>query len=530
MKYVYLILIMLLVNTTYGGKLNNKSNLLKKYALNADSTVINIGQLHNYVSNSTREDFQTFMIGREDQKYPSMMWLEGGYENNHYLYNGSFIIGYNFNTIRFSTETSEDFVTQQYHPDIEADMQISFSMTDQFADSIDYVGVKTICTVYAWDDSAHDDIFIYEYSIVNNSGHIMDDIYCGFTMDCDISSVAGGEGSTSWVRDDNVKFYAGSDYHGNPESISYMYDDDNYNIPGNDFGGIFDPKESLGFIGSRVIRCPATKNLIPENQASGHDWWMWGEIPEIGRASYNMMKRGAFRQQLGSPHDYRYLQAMGPWDINAGDTCKVVLALGIGYGLEGLRSNLQNAYDIYSLKSTGPNISYYYPKTDSILTYVGKTIKFGIKSEQGAIYNWYMNDVEMAVYDSVFIINAKEDNMGTNRLMAIVSNNQYVKKKQWFIEVLPPQNYRLSQNYPNPFNDRTVIPFEIAKDGKVKIDVYDVLGRKVNNLTNTFYKSGPNFVNWDGTNNQNKKLASGLYFYMINSRSFTAIKKMVFIK
>jgi subtilisin-like proprotein convertase family protein len=88
-----------------------------------------------------------------------------------------------------------------------------------------------------------------------------------------------------------------------------------------------------------------------------------------------------------------------------------------------------------------------------------------------------------------------------------------------------PFKYALHQNYPNPFNPTTMINYDIAKDGNVKIVLYDVLGREVMTLLNETQKPGSYSVMFNGSG-----LASGVYFYSIESGSFKDTKKMMLIK
>ena len=88
-----------------------------------------------------------------------------------------------------------------------------------------------------------------------------------------------------------------------------------------------------------------------------------------------------------------------------------------------------------------------------------------------------------------------------------------------------PTVFYLSQNYPNPFNPTTKINFELPKDVKVKIMVYDVLGREVIKLVDEFKKAGRYTVEFNGNN-----YASGVYFYRIEAGEFILAKKMVLIK
>ncbi len=73
-----------------------------------------------------------------------------------------------------------------------------------------------------------------------------------------------------------------------------------------------------------------------------------------------------------------------------------------------------------------------------------------------------------------------------------------------------PSAFSLSQNYPNPFNPFTTIRYELAKDAHVKLNVYDVLGREVNNLVSGEHPAGIHEVTFDGSN-----LSSGIYYYRL---------------
>jgi hypothetical protein len=88
-----------------------------------------------------------------------------------------------------------------------------------------------------------------------------------------------------------------------------------------------------------------------------------------------------------------------------------------------------------------------------------------------------------------------------------------------------PKDYALSQNYPNPFNPSTTIKFALPKDGFVTMKVYDISGREVARLVNEQKKAGYHDVLFNASN-----LASGVYFYRIQSNDFVMTKRMVLIK
>ncbi|MBL8008864.1 MAG: T9SS type A sorting domain-containing protein [Ignavibacteria bacterium] len=88
-----------------------------------------------------------------------------------------------------------------------------------------------------------------------------------------------------------------------------------------------------------------------------------------------------------------------------------------------------------------------------------------------------------------------------------------------------PEVYSLSQNYPNPFNPSTKINFSIPKSGIVTIKIYDILGKEVMTLVNEMKQAGNYETEFTATN-----LASGAYFYRMESGEFKDIKRMVLIK
>ena len=97
-------------------------------------------------------------------------------------------------------------------------------------------------------------------------------------------------------------------------------------------------------------------------------------------------------------------------------------------------------------------------------------------------------------------------------------------------EGLLPDVFALHQNYPNPFNPITTIRFDVPKESHVKIDVYNVMGEKVAELVDAYFQPGFYTVNWDGMTTPGSALSSGMYFYRIQARDFTAVKKLLLVK
>lgn len=88
-----------------------------------------------------------------------------------------------------------------------------------------------------------------------------------------------------------------------------------------------------------------------------------------------------------------------------------------------------------------------------------------------------------------------------------------------------PNQSELKQNYPNPFNPVTTIKYDIPKEMKVTIKIYDLIGKEVATLVNEMKQPGYYEAKFNGNN-----LASGVYFYKIEAGDFIAVKKMVLMK
>lgn len=96
---------------------------------------------------------------------------------------------------------------------------------------------------------------------------------------------------------------------------------------------------------------------------------------------------------------------------------------------------------------------------------------------------------------------------------------------------LPISNINI-KNYPNPFNPDTTIKFVLENAGKVNLVIYNTKGQKVKTLLkNSFIEPGVlKTVNWNGTDDNNKQVASGIYHYRLETENKNYFKKMLLIK
>lgn len=93
-----------------------------------------------------------------------------------------------------------------------------------------------------------------------------------------------------------------------------------------------------------------------------------------------------------------------------------------------------------------------------------------------------------------------------------------------------PNGFELTQNYPNPFNPTTEIAFSLPEKSYVTICVYNMLGQHVKTLVEGNLSAGVHSITWDATNQFDSRVASGIYFYKMETENFVEMKKMILLK
>ncbi len=93
-----------------------------------------------------------------------------------------------------------------------------------------------------------------------------------------------------------------------------------------------------------------------------------------------------------------------------------------------------------------------------------------------------------------------------------------------------PKEYIVGKNFPNPFNPVTTIQFTLPGAQNVQISIHDLLGKHVRTLVNDVFPSGIHSVHWDGTNQMGTQVASGVYFYTLQTTNRYLLGKMLLAK
>jgi len=142
----------------------------------------------------------------------------------------------------------------------------------------------------------------------------------------------------------------------------------------------------------------------------------------------------------------------------------------------------------------------------------------------------------MANGDTQEVVVAAIVGLGADRLASILNlRDEWKKVNDVFGAIVTsappvrqatePLQFRLEQNYPNPFNPTTVVSGQLAMDSRIKLGVYDLLGREIAVLADGKYPAGKFSFTFDGSG-----LASGIYIYRLTAGQYSASRSMILIK
>jgi len=93
-----------------------------------------------------------------------------------------------------------------------------------------------------------------------------------------------------------------------------------------------------------------------------------------------------------------------------------------------------------------------------------------------------------------------------------------------------PTEFALQQNYPNPFNPSTKIRYDVPKETRVTLTVYNVIGQEIAKLVDEVQSAGYKSVEWDTRVSDGKEISSGVYFYTMKADDFVMTRKLVLIR
>ena len=174
------------------------------------------------------------------------------------------------------------------------------------------------------------------------------------------------------------------------------------------------------------------------------------------------------------------------------------------------------------LESTGATLHHKYSIIDALIESSDPIVETGSHNWSSSAEN--DNDENVLIIHDFKIANLYLQEY-KNRYNESGGITDFVYVTDVYDDQISEFGYHLYQNYPNPFNPITTIRFEIPYAQKIKLSVFDILGREVKVLFDDIAPQGIITVDFDG-----KDLSSGVYFYKIQSEQFTDTQKLILMK
>ena len=150
------------------------------------------------------------------------------------------------------------------------------------------------------------------------------------------------------------------------------------------------------------------------------------------------------------------------------------------------------------------------------------------ETEDGPELNYARKDLMAAVYDnSIYVFGGTDrDNLPVSQVERLQLSVTTVVNNESSL----PSSYKLFDNYPNPFNPSTSISFSVPRSGGVTLEIYNVLGNLVKTVASGNYNPGNYTYLWNGEDDNNNKVSSGIYICRLRADNYSASKKMVLLK
>jgi tetratricopeptide (TPR) repeat protein len=164
-------------------------------------------------------------------------------------------------------------------------------------------------------------------------------------------------------------------------------------------------------------------------------------------------------------------------------------------------------------------------------------IEKGLRLRVGLLYRYNLNNADAAIAAfQDFVARYPEDELTPIALTELEILGEGIGKPARPGETVTkqtvsvPKDFALYQNYPNPFNAQTRIQYDLPKNARVHLQIYNILGQKVKTLADGFQHAGQHQLFWDGRDSNGIEVASGIYFFRFKAGAYALTRKMVLLR
>jgi hypothetical protein len=445
------------------------------------------------------------------------------------------------------------------------------------------LGIKIIERTYKWTEALFYNFIIYDYQIINigldSDGDLvpdvqqrLSDVHVGIRIGADISTLAGGE----YWYDDLVAYDS-------QHCISYIYDGDDPDRPGNDEGeyGV-----SPGYLYARMLNGAGGTPYVEYTEPVSHTWWTLDNSPNNDELKFSYMATPNYAGETPFPYDYQFIQSSGPFQMEPDDTLHVVWALGIGLGLDGMLKDSEWAKRIYDAgyitmsAPPAPNLTiergagflklmwdnnaensqdpftgeydfegyrlYKSSERDEDGNHIWiKLVDFDEENDIGSntgLKHEYIDSDIIAGYSYSYAVTAYDRGIPGIGINSLESDKDAENCSIFLIASGPGRNTVDDvYAYPNPFigaaewesansfhefNERK-LAFANLPLGKITIKIFTLAG----DLVDTIKHDGAEFICfWDLCNKKDRPIVSGIYIYAVESQFGNKIGKFIVLQ
>jgi len=186
-----------------------------------------------------------------------------------------------------------------------------------------------------------------------------------------------------------------------------------------------------------------------------------------------------------------------------------------------------------------PIISSFSPEDTTLTLQLNDTQSFSVIAvdvDNDISYSWFINDVNQSVSLNTFEYQFTQSS--THVVKVVVTDGIASVEQTWTVSVpvanddpsVTPFVTKLYPNYPNPFNPETTIQYSLEAPGWVDISIYNIGGQLIRELKRGNENFGRHSLIWNGRDNDDNAVATGLYYVRMRSNNSTSIIKMTLMK